>query len=368
MLESDQIIKCNVRRTSRDTSRVAFEIANPIDKQATLEVWRILHDNKTFISTPEGLILKSQIRQRTVVVAIVGIGDLVVVRAKSPFENAPQFRCYRIGAGFAPSLEDPASSLRETVVIASPIDLIAVGDKPPIRFPAPELQRFFAAKNPRWLQQLIDEQLSTWKERVPELFIRFAPKALLDRELPLLVRHAPQLAIAFYKEQLTTDQLESCIRANPDASLRHAFEEMPQKLRFQSLTRHPSYGLQHLLFRLSDAELRLCAKLAPSTAFPMRASLSAKKHAIILAASFPEAALDSNIGYSSTSLRREIVVSLLRYPDEWLLYFNQSVPCLLQNLSTWLDLYLKPAELQRLARHLKPALRNDLFQYIAERI
>jgi hypothetical protein len=95
---------------------------------------------------------------------------------------------------------------------------------------------------------------------------------------------------------------------------------MPQKLRFQSLARHPSYGLQHLLFRLSDAELRLCAKLAPSTAFPMRASLSANKHAIILAASFPEAALDSNIGYSSTSLRREVVVSLLRYPDEWLLF------------------------------------------------
>jgi hypothetical protein len=183
-----------------------------------------------------------------------------------------------------------------------------------------------------------------------------------------LVRHAPQLAIAFYKEQLTTDQLESCIRANPDASLRHAFEEMPQKLRFQSLARHPSYGLQHLLFRLSDAELRLCAKLAPSTAFPMRASLSANKHAIILAASFPEAALDSNIGYSSTSLRREVVVSLLRYPEEWLLAFNQSVPYLFRNLSTWLDLHLKPAELQRLARRLLPAQRNDLFQYIAERI
>ena len=368
MLESDQIINCNVRRTNRDTSRVAFEIANPTDKQATLEVWRIRHDRKTFVSTPEGLILKSEIRRRTVVVAMVGIGDLVTIRAKHPFENAPQFRCYRIGVGFAPSLEDPASSLRETVVIASLIDLIAVGDEPPIRFPARELQRFFAARNPRWLQGLIDEQLANWKERVPELFIRFAPKALLDRELPLLVRHAPQLAIAFYKEQLTPDQLGSCIRANPDAALRHAFEEMPQKLRFQSLARHPSYALQRLLFRLSDAELRLCARYAPSTAFPMRTSLSANRHAIILAASFTEAALDSNIGCSSTSLRREVVVSLLRYPDEWLLFFNQSLPCLFQNLSTWLDLYLKPAELQRLARRLSPEQRNDLFQYIAEGI
>jgi hypothetical protein len=100
----------------------------------------------------------------------------------------------------------------------------------------------------------------------------------------------------------------------------------------------------------------------------MRASLSANKHAIILAASFPEAALDPNIGCSSTSLKREVVVSLLRYPEEWLLAFNQSVPYLFRNLSTWLDLHLKPAELQRLARRLLPAQRNDLFQYIAERI
>jgi hypothetical protein len=100
----------------------------------------------------------------------------------------------------------------------------------------------------------------------------------------------------------------------------------------------------------------------------MRASFSANKHAMILAASFREAALESNIGCSATSLRREIVVSLLRYPEEWLLVFNQSLPCLFQNLSTWLDLYLKPAELQRLARHLKPEQRNDLFQYIAEGI
>jgi hypothetical protein len=368
MLESDQIINCSVRRTSRDTSRVAFEIANPIDKQATLEVWRIRRDRKTFVPTPEGLILKSEIRRRTVVVATVGIGDLVVLRAKNPFENATQFSCYRIGAGFSPSLEDTASSLRKTGVIASLIDLITFDDDPPIRFPARELQRFFAARNSRWVQGLIDEQLSTWKERVPELFIRFAPKALIDRELPLLVSHAPQLALAFYKEQLTTDQLESCIRANPDAALRHAYEEMPQKLKFQSLARHPSFGLQHLLYRLSDAELRLCAKLAPSTAFQMRASLSANKHAIILAASFPEAALESNIGGSSTSLKREIVVSLLRYPEEWLLASNQSIPYLFQNLSTWLDLYLKPAELQRLARRLSPAHRNELFQYIAEGI
>jgi hypothetical protein len=368
MLESNQIINHCVRRTSCDTSRVAFEIANPIDKQATLEVWRVRHVGKTFVSTPEGLILNSEIRRRTVVVAIVGIGDLVVLRAKNPFENAPQFLCYRIGAGFAPSLEDPANGLRETVVIASPIDLIVVGDEPPIRFPQRELQRFFGARNPRWLQELIGEQLSTWKERVPELFIRFAPKAMLDHELPLLVFHAPQLAIAFYKEQLTSDQLESCIRANPDAALHHAFEEMPQKLRFQSLARHPSFGLQRLLFRLSEAELRLCAKHAPSTAFPMRASLSGNRHAIILAASFPEAALESNIGCSSASLRREVVVSLLRYPEEWLLAHNQSLPWLFKNLSTWLDLYLKPAELQRLARRLTPAHRIDLFQYIAERI
>lgn len=368
MLESNPIINCCVRRTSRDASRVAFEIANPIGKQATLEVWRIRLDGKTFVPTPEGLILKSEIRRRTVVVAIVGIGDLVVLRAKNPFENATQYSCYRIGAGFSLSLEDTEGSLHKTGGIASLIDLIPVDDDPPIRFPARELQRFFAARNPRWVQGLIDEQLSTWKEHVPELFIQFAPKALLDRELPLLVRHAPQLAIAFYKEQLTTDQLESCIRANPDASLRHAFEEMPQKLRFQSLARHPSFGLQHLLFRLSDAELRLCAISAPSTAFPLRTSLSATKHAIILAASFPEAALESNIGCSATSLRREIVISLLRYPEEWLLASNQSIPCLFQNLSTWLDLYLEPAELQRLARRLSPAHRSDLFQYIAEGI
>ena len=92
MLESDPIINCCVRRTSRDTSRVAFEIANPIGKQATLEVWRIRRDGKTFVPTPEGLILKSEIRRRTVVVAIVGIGDLVVLRAKNPFENATQYQ------------------------------------------------------------------------------------------------------------------------------------------------------------------------------------------------------------------------------------------------------------------------------------
>jgi hypothetical protein len=368
MLESYSIINCNVRRTSRDTSRVAFEISNPLDLHATLEVWRVRHDGKNFVSTLDGMILKSEKRRQTVVVAIVGIGDLVVVRAKHPFEKAPQFRCYRIGAGYAPSLEEPAICLRETLVIASPIDIIAIGNAPPIRFPARELQRFFAARNPNWLQEVIDEQLSAWKERVPEVYIRFAPKTMLDRELPLLVSHAPQLAIAFYKELLTPGQLDSCIRAHPDAALRHSFDEMPQRLRFKSLARHPSYGLQHLIFRLSDAELRLCAKLAPSTAFPRRASQSASRHAIIIAASFPEAASDSNTGSASPSLRREVVASLLRYPDEWLLAFNQSLPWLFKNLSTWLDLELKPAELQQLARRLSPAQRNHLFQYIAERI
>ncbi len=368
MLVSTNITNHCVRRTSRETSRVAFEIGNPIDNQATLEVWRIRHNGKKFISSPNGLILKSEIRRRIIVIAIVSIGDLVVIRTKNSLESAPQFRCYRIGAEYVPSLEDPVHSSREIIVIASAIDLIVIGKEPPIRFPSHEMRKFFAARNPKWIQEVIDEQLASWKERVPETFIRYAPKDLLGHELPLLVICAPEIAIAFYKERLTTIQLESCILAHPDAALHHCFDKMPQRLKFQSLGRYPSYGLQRLLFHLSDAELRLCARLAPSTAFPLRASLSGNKHAIILSASFTQAGLDSKIGHSSSSLRREIVVSILRYPEEWLLTYDQSLPWLFTNLSTWLDLHLNPLELQRLARKLPPAQQNFLYQHIVDRI
>lgn len=61
---------------------------------------------------------------------------------------------------------------------------------------------------------------------------------------------------------------------------------------------------------------------------------------------FPKAALALNIGCSSISLRREMVVSLMRYPEEWPLAFNLSLPWIFRNFSTWLPspppVFLKP--------------------------
>jgi len=357
----------NIRKISQHDVRVAFELTHPIAASDPMEVWQIRFHQESPVSRPQGLILESNHQKTRAVVVNARPGDIVVIRHKAGNENMAPYQCYLIGDTLEPRLIENSSLPFQSVAIAPPASRIETDDGRVIHYNEHDLKKLLQGKHPRWLQEYVDGQLRRWRDHAPATFVRLAPQEWLAREVILVAIYDPYLALCDYRDSLTQNQLEFCLRRLSGDAARYLFGQIPRKLRSQHLKEHANYILENHLHQLSDAELRRCSWSDPLTAFKIRHSVAPRRSAIMLASSYTIAWIRNHRNPRET-LRREILNSLLQYPDEWLKSNPKGFESIFKRLDSLLGISFGSAQLIDLLQQMAPKGRCALSRYISSRI
>ena len=89
--------------------------------------------------------------------------------------------------------------------------------------------------------------------------------------------------------------------------------------------------------KLTHEDLRICASNHPFTAFRMRMKMPPEKRAIMLANTYQYSFL-ANFGKPLPVLQKEIIDSIMLYPDEWLRCHAHDYGKIFHGLETHVDL------------------------------
>jgi hypothetical protein len=230
-----------------------------------------------------------------------------------------------------------------------------------------ELKKLFCDRHPKWLQSRLDAVLDSWEQETPMYFLRVAPRARIARNLPLLVQYEPQRALTEFQRRLDLDQLHHCIQQEPFAAVQHAFAKIPQNVRIGLVRKFATYVLDHHLDRLTDRELVAASCTDAQTAFPLRHFVEDRRHAIMLANSYPASFFMMQHAREPEFLA-EVKDSVLEHPRIWRSSHQQSFAILFCALGTTLGVEFTGKELLALVQKLGPGLRAELQKYIVSKI
>jgi hypothetical protein len=157
------------------------------------------------------------------------------------------------------------------------------------------------------------------------------------------------------------------VEERPDAAVRHTFHRIAPRYRVGLVRSHPTYVLNHYLDKLTERELEVASSADAATAFQVRHFLVGRRHAIVLARSYPAAFFIDRRG-SESELAKEVTQSFLEYPRIWHRLHCRSFGNLFRCLDGTLCVQFKGEGLLRLLKRLRPKLRKQLLIHIASNI
>jgi hypothetical protein len=230
-----------------------------------------------------------------------------------------------------------------------------------------ELKKLFCDHHPKWLRSRLDAVLDSWEMEIPMFFLRVAPRARIARNLPLLIQHEPQRALADFHKLLDVDQLRHCIQQEPFAAVQYAFEKIPRTVRIGLVRKYSTFVLEHHLDCLIEGELVVASCADAKTAFPLRHFVEGRRHAIMLANSYPASFFMKQHARVPEFLA-ELKDSVLEHPRTWRSSHQHSFASLFRALSSTLGVAFSGEELLALSQKLGPGLRAELQKYIVSRI
>jgi hypothetical protein len=206
-----------------------------------------------------------------------------------------------------------------------------------------------------------------WEMEIPMFFLRVAPRARIARNLPLLIQHEPQRALAEFHKLLDVAQLQHCIQWEPFAAVQYAFGRIPRAARIGLVRKFSTYVLEHHLDRLTEQELKAASCADAKTAFSLRHFVEGRRHAIMLANSYPASFFMKQYAREPEFLA-ELKDSVLEHPRTWRSSHQHSFATLFRALSSTLGVAFSGEDLLALSRKLGPGLRAELQKYIVSRI
>jgi hypothetical protein len=131
--------------------------------------------------------------------------------------------------------------------------------------------------------------------------------------------------------------------------------------------KHPALFLDRHLYQLTERELEAAARAAPKTAFDLRYFSQGRRHAILLANSYPAALLKPRCA-DEADFAIELKDSVFEHPRLWRKAHDRSFHILFRSLESVLGIQLSGPELLRLSDSLGRGLRKEIRQYIASGI
>jgi hypothetical protein len=230
-----------------------------------------------------------------------------------------------------------------------------------------ELKKLFCDQQPKWLRSRLNAVLDMWEMEIPMFFLRVAPRARIARNLPLLIHHEPHRALSEFQKLLDQDQLQHCIQQEPYAAVQHAFGKIPRTVRIGLVRKYSTFVLEHHLDCLIEGELMVASCADAKTAFALRHFTEGRRHAIMLANSYP-ASFFMEGQVLGLDFLEEVRDSVLEHPRIWRSSHHHSFAILFRALDSTLGVVFSGMELLTLSQKLGPGLRAELKKYIVSRI
>jgi hypothetical protein len=230
-----------------------------------------------------------------------------------------------------------------------------------------QLKKLFCDHHPKWLRSRLAAVLDSWEMQLPVLFLRVAPRARIARNLPLLIHHDPNRALSEFQNLLDVALLQYCIQQEPFAAVQHAFGKIPRTVRIGLVRQFSTYVLEHHLDRLNEREIEAASCADARTAFPLRHFVDGRRHAIMLANSYPASFFMMPHSHDPDFMA-EVKDSVLEHPRIWRSAHHQSFAILFRALSSTLGVAFTGVELLTLTQKLEPKLRAELRSFIGASI
>jgi hypothetical protein len=364
MKKTSQTPNCCIRKTGRDIARIAFEIQTPFrDNSMRIEILRKSHEEGEVTCRPEGLLLDVGATSPLAIIAHVHRSDEIIVRVRDLTSQVIHESRFSISETFTPRRTHSV----DTMAITKPRHRIEADDGTLVLMDESDLKRLFRDLHPAWLQNRINKTLEMWRKENPALFLRVAPSARIAQNASLLVRYEPERALEVFKDDLNDELLSICIQRRPEAAIRHAFDKIPRADRIGLVRRYSTYVLDHYLDRLTELELEVASSADAMTAFKLRHFVDDRRHALLLAKSYP--AMFFAVPREDWShLEAEVRQSVLEHPRIWRRSHYYSFIILFRSLHSTLGIYFSGEELRQLSENLGSKLKIELQQYISSNI
>lgn len=367
MNETNHAPKSCVRRVSRETARISIELEAPVHEDLlTPEIFKRAADIDESTLEPEGFTLSGIPPRKSVAFFHVRIGDVIILRWKSPSGDVIACSYFEVSDTFALRAIGPVR-LNIPVAFAPSPKLIESDDGQLLHVQDNAIQRLFTDRHPDWIQKPLDYALMQWRHDCPSLFLRVAPPSEVQKSIALLVRYDPRRALAEYSGALDADQFQICMERNPEAAVRHAFERVPRADRIGLVRTYSTLALNHHLDRMTEMEIAVASSADAMTAFHLRHFLDGRRHAILLSKSYP-AAFFSDRRVDVSGLAQEIRQSVFEHPFIWHRAHQKSFGVLFRGLECTLGIHFPGNDLVQLHEKLGAKLRKELQIHIGSRI
>ena len=364
-MRSQRITNYHIHRSRGDLARVAFEIIPPLAGTfLRTEILRENHDGHRFRSHRDGLLPRADGEATLIAITHVCRKDIIIIRYHNDSGNPIHEDRLRISDTFVPEAQDIEKIPLASATLSIPPQGIRPGAEAIVHMHVNDLRQLFCDRHPKWLQSRLDVVLDSWEQETPMLFVQVAPRARIARNLPLLIHHNPQRALTEFQKLLDGKQLQHCIRKEPFSAVQHVFGRIPRAVRIGLVRKFSTYVLKHHLDRLNELELKAASCGDAKTAFPLRLFVEGRRHAIMLANSYPAAFF--LVGHTSgPDFLAEVKDSVLDHPLIWRNSHHQSFPILFRALASTLGVVFTGKELLALSQKLCPMLRTELRRFIA---
>jgi hypothetical protein len=137
--------------------------------------------------------------------------------------------------------------------------------------------------------------------------------------------------------------------------------------RSELVRQHPTLALEIYLEQLTESELEATARADPKTAFDSRYYSEGRRHAILLAYSYPAALLKPRCAHEPEFVN-ELKNSVRDHPRIWRKAHDRSFSCVFRGIESVLGIQFSGPELLRLSDSLGRGLRKEIRHYIASAI
>ncbi len=366
-MKTPQIRRYCIRHAEDGTARLAIEITPPLqDVCLRPEILREDQDRGCSRSCRDGILPHDCVSSALVVIVHVRPQDVIIIGFYDTSGILVRHDRFQISKSFIPEPREFEKSPTPDKV-ETPQNDLPPGTGTLVHMHPGELKKLFSDHHPKWLRSRLDAVLDSWEMQLPMYFLRVAPRARIARNLPLLIHHDPNRALSEFQKLLNVEKLQHCIQHEPFAAVKHAFVRIPRTIRIGLVRQFSTYVLEHHLDRLNERELEAASCADARTAFPLRHFVDGRRHAILLANSYPSSFFMMPHSHDPDFMA-EVKNSVLEHPRIWRSAHHQSFAILFRALSSTLGVAFSGEELLTLTQKLGPALRSELRSFIGASI
>jgi hypothetical protein len=152
----------------------------------------------------------------------------------------------------------------------------------------------------------------------------------------------------------------------PEIPVLAGFDRISRADRVGLVRSHATHALNHYLDQLTELELEIACGADAKTAFGLRHFLEGRRHAILLARSYP-AALFSGDAHGG-GLADEVKHSVMSHPRIWHRIHHHSFAILFRSLASTMGIVFSGDELLELQSRLGTRLTKELRRHIGSLI